>query len=104
MKTIVLCYGLMIHYPVDELAKWLQARGAHVVMEQAVPGALYVGHSLGAGRCAMLAAATRGRYVSVDPVPPISGGVVVSSAAIGSDHLSVVNDPRTRAIIWRLAH
>jgi len=102
MKTIVLCYGLMIHYPVDNLAAWLHAHGAKVVMEQSVPGALYVGHSLGAGRCALLAAANRGRYIGIDPVPP-NGGPAISAAALGSDHLSVVNDPRARAMILRMA-
>lgn len=104
MKTVVLCYGLLIHQPVDNLAAWLSHKGAHVVMEQSVPGALYVGHSIGAGRCAMLASANHGRFIGLDPVPPVSGGTVISAAALGTDHLSVVNDPRSRATIWRLAH
>ena len=102
MKTIVLCYGLLIHQPVDNLASWLTAHGARVVIEQSVPGALYVGHSLGAGRCAALASANHGRYIGLDPVPP-TGGTVISAAALGSDHLSVVNDPRSRAMILRMA-
>ena len=92
----------MIHYPVDNLAAWLSSRHVRVVMEQSVPGALYVGHSLGAGRCAMLATANHGRYIGIDPVPPV-GGPTISSAALGSDHLSVVNDPRSRAMILRMA-
>jgi len=102
MKTVVLCYGLLIHQPVDYLASWLSAHHVRVVFEQSVPGALYVGHSLGAGRCAALASANHGRYVGIDPVPP-TGGTVISSAALRSDHLSVVNDPRSRAMILRMA-
>ena len=102
MKTVVLCYGLMIHYPVDNLAAWLGSHHVRVVMEQSVPGALYVGHSLGAGRCAALAAANRGTYIGLDPVPP-TGGTVISAAALGRDHLGVVNDPRSRAMILRMA-
>jgi hypothetical protein len=103
MKTVVLCYGLMITSPVDNLAAWLRAHHVHVVMEQPVKGALYVGHSLGAGRCAMMAAATGGHVIAIDPVPPISGGTVVSASALGDNHLSVVNDPRTRAMVLRMA-
>jgi len=102
MKTIVLCYGLMITSPVDNLAAWLHAHGARVVMERPVAGALYVGHSLGAGRCAAMAAANHGTFIGLDPVPP-TGGLVISSAALGTDHLSVVNDPRSRAIVLRMA-
>jgi len=102
MKTVVLCYGLMIHYPVDNLAHWLAGHGVKVVMEQSVPGALYVGHSLGGLRCAALAAANRGTNIGIDPVPP-TGGTVMSAAALGDDHLSVVNDPRTRALVLRMA-
>lgn len=104
MKTIVLCYGLLVHQPVDYLASWLSARGAHVVIERAVPGALYVGHSIGAGTCAAMASANHGTFIALDPVPPMSGGTIISAAALRTDHLSVVNDPRSRAIVWRMAH
>lgn len=103
MHTVVLCYGLMITYPVDQLAAWLRAHRVHVVMEQSVPGALYVGHSAGGPRCAALAAANRGAYVGLDPVPAVPGGVTVTAASLGDDHLGVVNDPRVRAMILRLA-
>ena len=93
----------MIHYPVDYLASWLGAHHVRVVMEQSVPGALYVGHSIGGPRCAMLAVANRGTYVALDPVPPMSGPTVISAAALGRDHLSVVNDPRAHAMILRMA-
>jgi|SRR5215472_2702110 len=104
MKTVVLCYGLMITYPIDNLAAWLRAHHVPVVMEQSAPHAVYVGHSAGAGRCAMLAAANRGTLVAVDPVPPVGANYTVSAGALGDDHLSVVNDPRTRALVLRLAH
>ena len=102
MRTVVLCYGLLIHQPVDNLASWLHGHGVRVVMEQSVPGALYVGHSIGAGRCAALASVNRGKFIAIDPVPP-TGGNTIWSAALGSDHLNVVNDPRSRAIILRMA-
>ena len=98
MKTVVLCYGLLITWPVDHLGAWLQAHGARVVMEQPVPGALYVGHSAGAGRCAALAQANHGHSIGIDPVPS-AGDRIISAAALGDDHLGVVNDPRTHAII-----
>jgi len=103
MKTVVLCYGLMITYPVDQLGAWLHAHHVPVVMERSVPGAIYVGHSLGAGRCAALAAANHGVAVALDPVSPIGANYTVSAGALGSNHLSMVNDPRTRALILRLA-
>ena len=92
----------MIHYPVDNLAAWLAAHRVRVSIEQPVRGALYVGHSLGGLRCAALAAANRGTYVGIDPVPS-TGGTTISSAALGDDHLGVVNDPRTHAMILRMA-
>jgi hypothetical protein len=103
MKTVVLCYGLLIGSPIDNLGAWLHAHGVRVVMERPVAGALYVGHSLGAGRCAALAAANHGTALAIDPVPPVFGVPAISSAALGRDHLSVVNDPRTRAMVLRMA-
>jgi len=100
---VVLCYGLLIHQPVDYLASWLAAHRVRVVFEQSVPGALYVGHSIGAGRCAMLASANHGTFIGLDPVPPMAGPTVISAAAIGSNHLGVVNDPRSHAMILRMA-
>src|SRR5215472_18263570 len=105
MKTVVLCYGLLIGQPIDTLGAWLRAHHVHVVMEQAVPGAVYVGHSLGAARCAGLAASSGGgTVVALDPVPAIGANYTVSGGALGRDHLSMVNDPRTRALVLRLAH
>jgi len=102
-KTVVLCYGLLIHQPVDVLAQWLHSRGVRAVIQQPVPGALYVGHSIGAGTCAAMASANHGQFIALDPVPPMSGGTIISAAALRTDHLSVVNDPRSRAMILRMA-
>jgi hypothetical protein len=103
MKTVVLCYGLLIHQPIDTLASWLHSHGVRAVIQQQVPGALYVGHSIGAGTCAAMAAANHGTFIALDPVPPMAGSTVISAAALGRDHLSVVNDPRSRAMILRMA-
>ena len=103
MHTVVLCYGLMVTWPVASLGAWLAAHHVRVVYESPVVGALYVGHSLGAARCAGLARVYRGRSVGIDPVPP-AGDVQFSAAALGDNHLSVVNDPRVRAYVLRLVH
>jgi|SRR5215469_412135 len=103
MKTVVLCYGLLIHQPVDYLASWLTSHHVRVAIERPIPGALYVGHSIGAGTCAAMAAANHGTFIALDPVPPMAGSTVISAAALGRDHLSVVNDPRSHAMILRMA-